>query len=229
MNPSKVLGIILVLVFAIFYIFIPIIVSGDFKWMEAWVYAFVVLIFSIVSRIMTARKNPGLIKERATFLSAEGIKSWDKKLVPLIAYVFPYLILLIAGLDHRFVWSRSLPGILMVLSFILFLAGYGFSIWAMMENRFFSSVVRIQKDRGQTVCETGPYRWVRHPGYVGGLIAWIVTPILLGSLWSFIPVFIELVLYAVRTKLEDETLKKELPGYQEYAQKVRYRLVPGIW
>jgi protein-S-isoprenylcysteine O-methyltransferase Ste14 len=99
----------------------------------------------------------------------------------------------------------------------------------MLENKFFSGVVRIQKDRGHTVVSTGPYAWVRHPGYAGTLGVYLVTPLLLDSRWAFIPAVMLVVALVVRTALEDRTLQKELPGYKEFTQKTRYRLIPWIW
>jgi protein-S-isoprenylcysteine O-methyltransferase Ste14 len=107
--------------------------------------------------------------------------------------------------------------------------GYAFSTWAILENRYFSSVVRIQTDRGHTICSSGPYRYVRHPGYTGGLIWYLMTPLILGSLWVYTPTLLVLVLTVLRTYLEDITLQAELPGYQEFTHKTRYQLIPGIW
>jgi protein-S-isoprenylcysteine O-methyltransferase Ste14 len=215
--------------FAMFFIFIPLIVSGDVHWIEAWVLAILSLVVSIASRVLAARKNPDIIQERASFTDAEGIKSWDKKIVPLIAFVVPAIIYGVFGLDHRFGWSTQVSTLLKVVGFITFIAGFLLSTWAMVENRFFSSVVRIQKERGHVVCDTGPYQWVRHPGYLGGLIGWAGIPLFVGSLWGYIPVVLIMVLYLIRTRLEDQTLQAELPGYQEFAQRTRVRLLPGIW
>jgi protein-S-isoprenylcysteine O-methyltransferase Ste14 len=107
--------------------------------------------------------------------------------------------------------------------------GMVFSSWAMVANRFFAALVRIQTDRGHTVVSTGPYRIMRHPGYAGGMLADLSFPFLLGSAWALIPIAIVLALIIIRTSLEDQTLKEELPGYQEYAAHVRYRLLPGVW
>ena len=102
-------------------------------------------------------------------------------------------------------------------------------MWALAENRFFSSVVRIQTDRGHVVCDTGPYRIMRHPGYAGNILPLLGIVLALGSLWTIIPAVVALVIAIVRTALEDQTLQEELPGYREYAQRVRYRLLPGIY
>ncbi len=214
---------------AVLFIFIPLIVSGDIRWIEAWALAALEVAVSVISRILAARKNPDILQERASFTDAEGIKSWDKKIVPFIAFYIPAVIYIIFGLDHRFGWSMPVSGIIKGIGFIAFIAGFLLSTWAMVENRFFSSVVRIQKERGQVVCDTGPYRWVRHPGYLGGLISWMGIPLFMGSLWGYIPVIIEMIFYFIRTRLEDQTLQAELPGYQEFAQRTRYRLLPGIW
>jgi protein-S-isoprenylcysteine O-methyltransferase Ste14 len=215
--------------FALFFTFIPLIVSGDYYWIEGWTLAILSIVVSILSRILAAHKNPDIIQERANFTGAEGIKPWDKKIVPMIAFYMPLINYLIIGLDRRFSWSIPVLVYVRVLGLVIFLSGFFLSTWAMVENRFFSSVVRIQTERGHTVCDTGPYRWVRHPGYLGGLIGWVGIPLFLGSLWGYIPVLIEMTLYVIRARLEDQTLQAELPGYKEYAQHTRYRLLPGIW
>jgi protein-S-isoprenylcysteine O-methyltransferase Ste14 len=110
----------------------------------------------------------------------------------------------------------------------MFLGGL-FAQWAAMENAFFSAVVRIQEDRGQTVVTTGPYRYIRHPGYAGGLVFYLSVPIALGSLWALLPVLATLALTLLRTSLEDRTLLLKLKGYPEYASRTRWRLIPGIW
>lgn len=140
---------------------------------------------------------------------------------------FPVVI--VAGLDHRFEWSSLLPLLLIIIGFSLVTIGYTFACWAMVENRFFSGAVRIQKDRGHVVCDSGPYQIVRHPGYFGNILALAGIVLALSSVWTIIPAMIALVIAVVRTALEDRTLKEELPGYKEYAQRVRYRLIPGIY
>jgi protein-S-isoprenylcysteine O-methyltransferase Ste14 len=107
--------------------------------------------------------------------------------------------------------------------------GYGLGTWAMVTNAFFSSVARIQEDRDQSVITGGPYRIVRHPAYAGGVVSSIAIPLMLGSFWALIPAGIALIFLVIRTKNEDEMLMEELPGYSDYAQQTRYRLVPGIW
>jgi len=135
----------------------------------------------------------------------------------------------VAGLDVRFGWARD-PSVAWHLAGAIVLAvGLEVTSWAMLANAYFSTAVRIQSDRGQTVCTTGPYRFVRHPGYVGVILQCISAPILLGSLWALIPGITATVLIVIRTSLEDRTLQAELTGYQDYVRKVRYRLVPGIW
>jgi protein-S-isoprenylcysteine O-methyltransferase Ste14 len=139
------------------------------------------------------------------------------------------VIYVVAGLDHRFVWSPAFPTWLTIPGLILIFLGYAFSTWAMLENRFFSGVVRIQHERGHTVCDTGPYRIVRHPGYAGIFLALPGIALVLASLWSLIPVAVSLIIAVIRTALEDRTLQQDLPGYSEYAQRTRFRLIPGIY
>ena len=215
--------------FALFFTFIPLIISGDYHWIEGWTLAILSVVVSILSRVLAVHKYPDIIQERAGFTDSQGIKPWDKKIVPMLAFYIPALIYIIFGLDRRFGWSMPVSAVARGLALLIFLSGFVLSTWAMVENRFFSSVVRIQTERGHTVCDSGPYRWVRHPGYLGGLIAWVGTPLFMGSLWGYIPVLIEMTLYVIRTRLEDQTLQAELPGYQAYAQRTRFRLLPGIW
>ena len=137
--------------------------------------------------------------------------------------------LAVAGLDKRFGWSPQLALWISLAAFAVAILGFAFSTWALMENRYFSSVVRIQTDHDHTVCNSGPYQYVRHPGYAGGLIWYLMTPLILGSQWAYIPTIFVAALTVLRTSLEDKTLHAELPGYEEYAGQTRYRLIPGIW
>jgi protein-S-isoprenylcysteine O-methyltransferase Ste14 len=180
-------------------------------------------------RLWAERRHPGLMAERAQLSRAPGVKSWDKLLAPLMALSLGLPLFVVAGLDHRFGWSPHFPSWLNILGLVLAAAGYGFTGWALLENRFFSSVVRIQPERGHVVCDTGPYRIVRHPGYSGSALASFAMALALDSVWILIPATAAVVIAVVRTALEDGTLQKELPGYREYAARVRYRLIPGIY
>jgi protein-S-isoprenylcysteine O-methyltransferase Ste14 len=136
---------------------------------------------------------------------------------------------IVAGLDHRYEWSPEFPLWLITVGFLLISFGYAFASWALAENRFFSSVVRIQAERGHVVCDTGPYRWVRHPGYAGSIPPLFGIVLALGSVWALIPAAVALIITVIRTVLEDRTLQQELPGYRDYVRRVRYRLIPGIY
>jgi protein-S-isoprenylcysteine O-methyltransferase Ste14 len=116
-----------------------------------------------------------------------------------------------------------------ILALAIILAGYALGSYALIENRFFSGMVRIQTDRGHNVVSSGPYHWLRHPGYAGALLAYLATPFFLDSLWAFLPAVLLTILLVIRTALEDRTLQDELTGYREYAGLVRYRLLPGLW
>jgi protein-S-isoprenylcysteine O-methyltransferase Ste14 len=135
----------------------------------------------------------------------------------------------IAGLDRRFHWSDTVPLSLRIAALAVFAAGLAFFIWAMHVNRFFSSVVRIQQERGHQTVTAGPYRWVRHPGYAGAIPAIVASGIALCSWLATALGALGVPLLLWRTILEDRTLRAELPGYAEYAQRVRWRLLPGVW
>jgi protein-S-isoprenylcysteine O-methyltransferase Ste14 len=137
--------------------------------------------------------------------------------------------LLTAGLDARFGWSPELPLAFKIGMLPVAVLGHLLILWAMKANKFFSGVVRIQKDRGHSVITGGPYKVVRHPGYVGMIVFGFATPLVLGSLWAFIFGVLMMCITVARTVLEDRTLQEELEGYKDYAGLVRYRLLPGIW
>jgi protein-S-isoprenylcysteine O-methyltransferase Ste14 len=201
--------------------------SGRLNWGVAWVYIGVNIGIVAFNAWLLLPKNPELIAERARI--KENVKGWDKVLASLASVIGPIIMLLIAGLDGRFGWSPSLPLTIQFIALVLLVVGYGIVSWAMASNKFFSSMVRIQTDRGHTVATAGPYQYVRHPGYVGMIIFSLTTPVLLGSLWGLIPAGFTVGMFVIRTALEDKTLQNELNGYKEYTQRVRYRLMPGIW
>jgi protein-S-isoprenylcysteine O-methyltransferase Ste14 len=200
--------------------------AGRFIYWQGLVYLVIGLIMVILNYTVF-RLDSDLAKERSK--PGEGVKKWDKMILGLsfLATIGMYVI---AGLDSgRFRWSPEFPQILFMLGIILTVTGQLLFLIAQKQNKFFSSTVRIQTDRGHTVCETGLYKLVRHPAYLGSVIQVIGFPLLFGSLWSIIPVGISMILLVTRTHLEDKTLKNELNGYTEYTTKTRYRLIPFIW
>ena len=214
------------------YLLIPLILlicGGDLGWWQAWVYSLLILAAGIGGRIWAEQRHPGLTAERQNIENIHNAKAWDKVLAPLMAVSVGYPMVIVAGLDHRYNWSPELPLWLSVIGFILIAFGYAFAAWAVVENRFFSSVVRIQTDRGHVVCDTGPYRFVRHPGYAGNILPLFGIVLALDSVWTLIPAAVATIITVIRTVLEDQTLQEELPGYRYYAQRVRYRLIPGIY
>lgn len=220
--------IILMLFFIVVIPFLPLLISRHWDWWEAWVYAFLYILGFAISRALAARRHPDLLVERARYLSHADAKSWDRLLSPLVG-LGGGLILVVAGLDELYGWSPAFSLHMKIVSLIFILVGYAISSYALIENRFFSGMVRIQSERGHRVVSTGPYAWIRHPGYSGALLLYLFTPLFLDSSWAFIPVFLLSFVLVIRTRLEDATLQEELEGYADYAKHVRYRLVPGIW
>ena len=214
------------------YLLIPLtllICGGDLGWWQAWLYSLLIVAAGIGGRLWAEQRQPGLLAERQNIENLQNAKAWDKVLAPLMAVSVGYPVVFIAGLDHRYDWSSEFPLWLIVIGFILISLGYAFAAWALAENRFFSSVVRIQTDRGHVVCDSGPYRFVRHPGYAGNILALFGIVLALNSVWTLIPAAIASIIAVIRTALEDQTLQEELPGYQDYARRVQYRLVPWIY
>ncbi|MFB0519276.1 MAG: isoprenylcysteine carboxylmethyltransferase family protein [Acidobacteriota bacterium] len=200
--------------------------SGRLDWVMAWVYIGISVGIIVINVLIILPKNPELIAERGQI--KEGTKKWDIMLTRLSTPAWAGA-LIVAGLDVRFGWSPQLILAIQLVAMAFVVLGFGLVSWAMASNKFFSSVVRIQKERGHTVVTSGPYQYVRHPGYVGTFTYSLVTPLLLGSLWALIPSGLIICIIFVRTALEDKTLLDELDGYQDYARRVCYRLLPGIW
>jgi protein-S-isoprenylcysteine O-methyltransferase Ste14 len=208
--------------------FLPLLISQQWDWWEAWVYAIIYILGFVVSRMLAARRNPDILAERARMMEHEDTQPWDKKLAPLLG-VGGVLIMIVAGLDERFGWPPAFSLPLKILALLAILAGYALGSYALIENRFFSGVVRLQTDRGQRVVSSGPYRWIRHPGYAGALLTYLGTPIFLDSIWAFLPTIFLATVLVYRTSLEDRFLQDELGGYRDYARRVHYRLLPGVW
>ncbi|NVM04281.1 MAG: isoprenylcysteine carboxylmethyltransferase family protein [Candidatus Helarchaeota archaeon] len=195
----------------------------------AWIFFGINFVYTVVSLIIQAKFNPELVNARGE--AKEAIKTWDKILMPTFI-IMCGVIFGVIGLDvGRFQWSNL--GIyyiyFMVAGYVLY-AIFGILInWAMLENEYFEESVRIQEDRGHQVVSTGPYKIVRHPGYLATILWAIAVPFILGSFYGLIPAGISIIILVIRTSLEDKTLHEELDGYSEYAKKTKYRLFPLIW
>ena len=217
---------------AVVYLLIPLVLlicGGDFGWWQAWLYSPLIVTAGIGGRMWAEQRHPGLTAERQNIENIQNAKAWDKVLAPLMAVSIAYPVVIVAGLDHRYGWSPEFPLWLNAFGFILIALGYAFAAWALAENRFFYSVVIVQTQRGHVVCDSGPYRFVRHPGYAGNIFSLFGIVLALGSVWTLIPVAVASIISVARTALEDGTLQEELPGYRDYARRVRYRLLPGIF
>lgn len=200
--------------------------AGRIDYWQGWIYVIIGLAMFTVS-FSVLRIDSELLIERSK--PGEGAKKWDKTILGLY-FLITISIYITAGLDSgRYLWSPDLHWSLYVLGIIFTIFGQLFFLIAQKQNKFFSSTVRIQTERGHTVCETGLYKLVRHPAYLGNVIQTLGFPLLFGSVWSIIPGSISILLILIRTFLEDRTLMNELNGYSEYAQKIRYKIIPYIW
>jgi protein-S-isoprenylcysteine O-methyltransferase Ste14 len=203
--------------------------AGRLDWTWGWVLLGIVAGVLASQPLLMVLINPGLLMERGKGIADKGVKKWDRWVAGLAGGVFPIASWVVAGLDVRLALIGPLPLVYHLGGLLVTVLGYGLFLWALACNAFFAEGVRIQEERGHTVARGGPYRYVRHPGYVGAILSQVATPLLLGSLWALVPGIAAGAMYIVRTHLEDRTLRKELPGYEEYAQQTRYRLLPGIW
>lgn len=200
--------------------------ADTFQWPWAWVYFAISLAVFLVNGAFMLRLSPETIAERG---QPREMRGWDKAVSGIGGAAMYAVLPLVAGLDMRFGWTPSLSVAWHLAGAAVLAAGYGLAAWAMDVNAYFSTVVRIQSERGHAVCCSGPYRFVRHPGYVGYTLQALGLPLLLGSLWALLPALVMVAAMLIRTVLEDRTLQAELAGYADYARQVRYRLLPGIW
>ncbi len=197
---------------------------GGVDWIMGWVY---MAIIAVSTGILTLKMDQGLFDERIG--RKTGAKKWDIPLAAFIGRFGPVALLIVAGLDKRYGWSLEIPISVKIVALVVFIFGLYIVYRAVIVNRFFSAVVRIQEDRGHSVVSSGPYRYVRHPGYIGVILYSVSAAIVLESLWALIPAGLILIVTVIRTGLEDRTLVSELEGYADYAGRVRYRLIPFIW
>ena len=202
--------------------------AGHIVGFRPWAFFGASLMHYTISTAVQYKLNPELLVQRLR-IKREGSKLWDEILMRVSNLTVLVAIPIIAGLDiGRFQWS-GLDIQFALLGFLFLTLSTILINWAMAVNPHFEPTVRIQKDRGHKVISSGPYKIVRHPGYLAGILFTLSIPLIIGSVFTFIPVGIYAVLFIIRTSLEDRTLRKELDGYSEYVKRVRYRLFPGIW
>jgi protein-S-isoprenylcysteine O-methyltransferase Ste14 len=200
--------------------------AGTWRWPAAWAYAGVYLAFAVPVGVWLFRTNPALLAQRIDW-TKRGPKGWDRALMAGLvpAFVAQYVV---AGLDYRLGWSH-LPTTVRAAAFALVAAFYVLLFLVLRENAFLSRVVEVNPQAGHRVVTTGPYAWVRHPMYAGYVVWVLAAALALGSLPALVPAFLIAAGVVVRTVLEDRTLRAELPGYADYAARVRFRLVPGVF
>ncbi len=201
--------------------------AGTIKWINAWIYIILDIIFLVALNISLIIFNPALINERGRLIRA-ATKKYE--IVFIIIYLISIIsISIIAGLDViRYKWT-SLPEFSLYPGVLLFIFSAIIGIWSMSINPFFASTQRIQSDRNHVVINTGPYKYIRHPGYFSWIIGAISYPLILGSIISFIPIVFLIIIFVIRTYLEDNSLQNELEGYDNYTKITKYRLIPFIW
>jgi protein-S-isoprenylcysteine O-methyltransferase Ste14 len=217
---------------SILYLFIFVVIlfvpAGRLDWWAGWA-LFTGFILAVGLLVLWARRNdPALMAERQNSAKAENVKGWDKVIMSIYSVVLLIMLVLASFDAGRMGWSQ-IPLVVRLMGWLGLVLAYVLVWRVMVENTFLSERVRIQDERGHQVVSTGPYRIIRHPMYAGIILAMFSLPIALGSWWALIPAVLIVGLFIIRTALEDRTLLEELTGYQEYARKVRYRLLPGIW
>ncbi|MGB2775226.1 MAG: isoprenylcysteine carboxylmethyltransferase family protein [Anaerolineae bacterium] len=200
--------------------------AGRLDWWPGWAALAVMAAWIAAMAITLIRLNPGLLAERLG--PRKGAKPWDTVIMSLLGLI-QLARYIIAGLDQRYDWTGGLPAAAQLAALALCVLGYALVVWATASNAFFSQIVRIQSERGHTVVRGGPYRYVRHPAYIGAILFELAVPVLLASWPALIISGLSVLLLILRTALEDRTLQVELIGYAGYARQVRYRLLPGIW
>lgn len=224
MTPVRI--VIRLLIYIVILAAILFLCAGRVDWAMGWAWLVVHFAAALTSAFVVPL-DPELLDERTHV--KEGVKQWDKLIVIPTQILMPFGFLVLAGLDVRYGWSPGLPLWLQITALTLSGMGYLLSVWASAVNKFYSRLVRIQTERGHHVVSDGPYKVIRHPGYTGIIVFMLTTALALNSLWTLTLSGALSLLLVVRTVLEDKTLQEELPGYKEYTQKVKYRLVPGLW
>jgi protein-S-isoprenylcysteine O-methyltransferase Ste14 len=200
--------------------------AGRIDWGAGWAYQALTLSYVVGTAAVLIPGNLELLAERLT--PSKGAKTWDVLIMSMVGLGLTALYV-VGGLDQRHGWSVGIAPAGQIAAGVVMGLGYALAVWATAANRFFSLIVRIQVERGHVVATAGPYRWVRHPAYVGAILGYLAGPILLGSWWALLPGGLSALLMVVRTALEDRTLLRELAGYPVYASQVRRRLIPGVW
>ncbi|UCH09586.1 MAG: isoprenylcysteine carboxylmethyltransferase family protein [Fidelibacterota bacterium] len=200
--------------------------AGRMDWIMGWILVGITAAWVTANAIILIPRSPELLAERLG--PRKGGKSWDMIIMMIVA-VATIGRLVVAGLDDRFGWSTGIDVPIQVIAAVVAALAYALVTWATGVNAFFSQIVRIQEERGHSVATGGPYRFVRHPGYVGSILFELAVPIMLASWWALALGGLNALLFILRTALEDRTLQAELEGYPEYTRQTRYRLLPGIW
>jgi len=201
-------------------------VAGTLDWPRGQYFFASYLILTLVACLWLWRTNPGIFAARSKMQA--GTKGWDKILTPVIVLGWLAILPVSALDDGRYHWAPQ-PDAVVIAGHVLFATGFMAFTWASSVNRYFEATVRIQQDRGQTVVQDGPYAHVRHPGYIFAIVMVVGMPLAMGSLYGLIPAALLCVCVLIRTLGEDATLKAELPGYREYAARVKARWIPGVW
>ena len=199
--------------------------AGTLEWTRGWLFLGLFIALTIIAMIWIWRTNPELYAVRRKY--QKGTKSWDAVVATLTIISFA-LVLPVAGFDERFGWAPQ-PDWVVWIGYAVLIAGYLGVTWAQSVNRHFEATVRIQTDRDHKVIDTGPYAIIRHPGYSTAVLFAAGMALSLGSLYALIPAGVLTLLLIGRTLAEDATLKAELPGYREYAARVKQRWIPGVW
>jgi protein-S-isoprenylcysteine O-methyltransferase Ste14 len=200
--------------------------AGRIDWWPAWASIIVWLAWFTVMDIIILRFNPDLMAERLS--PPKGAKAWDKTIMSILRLV-QLARYILAGLDQRYSWTTGFPLAAQISALMVCALSIALFSWALVSNPFFSQIVRIQSDHGHVVATAGPYRYVRHPGYVASILFELAISTLFASWWAIITGGLCAMLFLLRTAFEDRTLRVELTGYADYAHQVRYRLLPGIW
>ena len=203
--------------------------AGRFDWTMGWVYIVINAISMIANSLILLLLHPGLMAERVKRVDRSNKKDWDRPLAGIMTFIGPIIICIVAGFALRMEWLPMLPFWLQITGIALAIIGCVISGWAIASNKFFFGFMRVAKEAGHSVSNHGAYRVVRHPGYLGAILVNLATPLILNSLWAFIPAALTILAVIIRTSLEDNALVRDLEGYLDYSKKVPFRLIPLIW